>query len=267
MKRESFDILSISTVLDPRDSQWYYTVLFHNSTQTPSHGFVELTSRELNQTLREQFSRRALIPYSIVGRAERTTPLYSVVLRKEPSFIESHAYWDVTIPTHVVSRVNMEKKGWELTSQHFLTVVGGGRGGINETRVSAVYHRDLRIFYNVPLRDLAEVDSESYYGFFFPEFTSLTLSFLYQNYHVKHVSTYRHGNDGPDKGARFSVVFETKAKGERSEGFWIRWGLNSTKVGQEIENFSDYWDIVYIVSYVSNNDIMYIMEWGRKIGY
>ena len=265
MKRKSFDILSVSTAVSPDDSQWYYTVLFHNSTQTPSQGFVELQSHELNRTLQDQISTKALIPYSIVGRLSGPTPLYSAVFRKYPSFIESHAYWDVTIPAHVMSRVNMEKKGWELMSQHF--IVFGGESRKNETRVCAVYHRDLRRVYNVPLRDTPITDKESYYGFLYPEFTSVTLSFLYQDYYAKHISTYYHDADSPAQGARFSVILEKKVAGERSDAYWIRWGLNSSAVHKEIERFSNIWDLVYIVSYVYENTVQYILEWGRKIGH
>lgn len=218
-------------------------------------GFVELNSVELNQTLREQH-KSGLIVHSIIARLEDSIPLYSVIFRKEAVYIESHAYWGVVIPSHIMSMVNMKRRGWYMVNQHFLTFP-------NQTSVSAIYHRDLRRVYNVPLREIIPVQ-DTYYGFRFSTFSSLTLDFLHQNYDTKYVSTYHHGDKGD---AHFSVIYEAKVDGQRSASQWIRWALNSSQVFNEIEFFKEHWDIVYMVSYVYSTEVLYIMEWGRKIGY
>lgn len=235
----------------PPDQNWYYDIIFRNSTQTPSFGFVELTSFQLNETIKREEKQGFLI-HEITARLNGTTPLYSVVFRKEEELIESHAYWGLQVYPHAITRINMQKKGWYLMSQHFLVAP-------DYSSVSAVYHRDRRVTYNITIEDVP--DWAVYYGFSFYYFTSISLDFAHYRYYPKHVSTYYYGNE---QNARFSVIYESKQEGHPSFYRWFRWGLNSSEVYSDVRTFSDHWDLVYMIGYKYNDKIAYMVTWGSK---
>jgi hypothetical protein len=251
-KDNGYDILSIGVSKSSMESQWYYDIIFHNSTRTISVGFVEMNSTMLNNTIREQ-EDKGLIVHVIVARPNGTTPLYSAVFRKRSPLMESHSYWDVPIHTHIIKRILLRKEGWNLMSQHFLTMP-------SKSITCAVYHRDQRTKYNLTIGYTPKWSV--YYGFPFHYFTSITLDFLNQGYYPRHVSTYYYGEE---KNARFSVIYETKQKEHPSYYRWIRWNINHTEVYSEIEKFENYWDLWSIIGYTHNEQLSYIMQWGLKI--
>ena len=253
-KNNGYDILSVSTS-QGIDGEWYYNVIYHNSSVMPSVGYVELNSTELNQTIYKQ-KLSGLTINTLTARLNSTTPFYSVTFRKEHSLIEGHAYWDTPVSAHILTRLKMENKGWDMISQHFLT-------GPGISSVSAVYQRDKRTIYNITIPN--DPEWSVYYGFPFYYFTAVTLDFLHHGYYTKHVSTYRYGNEVQ---SRFSVIYEAKRKENDHVTYfrWIRWGLNSSQVYDEIKYFNPHWDPVFITGYVYRNELLYLMEWGLKIG-
>ena len=249
-KDRGFDATWININKDVKANQWFYDIVFQNSSLDRSRGFVELNSTQLNDIISE-IEETGLIVKMISSRFNESTILYSVVFGSYGELMESHISLNKAVYPHIVSRTKLNEEGWTLVCQHILSIK-------NSLTISAVYHRDKRKQYSIPVGE--EPVTTAYYGFTFYQFTSITLSLGRQNYYPKYISTY---NFRSETESRFSVIFEIRHDLD-SQYRWYRWGLNSTEIKKHISSFSSLWDPKFTAKYTYNGQKSYMIEWGFK---
>lgn len=249
---EGFQLRWIASHQIPPATDWYYDLIFDNSSKHLTRAVFELSGAVLNSTI-INMARDGYMMRVIASRYRQGTPLYSGVFQQESDLIETAVYLHQTILAHYNLRINLKKEGWQMKCQDVTAEQ-------NQLRFSSIYVRDRRKTYNITVHT---PDWQSFYGFNFYQFMSLTLQYGLLNYFPRHVTAYLYPGETE---SRFAVIYERKVHGDTDQ-LWYRWGLNATTALKDIDMFNPDWDPVLIMGYKYKDSVKYMIQWGRKIPY
>ena len=233
---------------------WFYDFLFHNSSATPSKGYVEINSSRLD-ALVEFETGNGYIVEQLAARYEGRGLLYAVVFRKRSHLVESHYFAGLDLYDSTVTRAKLKEAGWTMICHHVLYSPTGSK-----LKISAAFHRDKRRRFGVEL-STREPKTVVYQGFGFYQFTTITLALGVQNYYPRYVSPYYLPGETE---ARLSVIYEERMVGT-TEYSWFRWGLNSSEVKHDIARFNDSFSPILLTSYVYSGKLAHMVVWGGRL--
>ena len=235
---------------DMKTGMWLYDFLFHNSTLSPTRGFVELNSDEVKEAISRE-KEKGLITEIVTARTNGNEQLYAIVFKKYPELMESHTFLGFDLYPSVITRGKLSEAGWSMVCHHILMAA-------DKVKISAVFHRDKRKRYGVQ-PDTIQPETLNYYGFNFFQFSALTLAVGQRNFYPRYISSYYPRGEAE---SLLSVIYEEQRIVETS---WFRWGLNQTEIEQEVSSYGDSWSPVLLSSYYYHNSLSYTIVWGTKI--
>lgn len=192
---------------------------------------------------------------SLNARASSSGILFTVVLKRMPSNIETKVVWGLNAQQHFESNQNLLLDKWVAVSTN---VVIANR----QMSIHSVYERDRRYGLNVtiPQEELLP-QRQGLYGFDFQSFAQLTLFWFNQRLYPFYISVYQ---THVLRNSLFSVVYEQKGTPVNNTGIFFRWGNNITEAHDQVAFYQAGWDPVMIMGYTFNGSPYYYIQWERK---